>query len=103
MSLYYLIEDGSVERSLVAKPKSPDSEEPLEEYYACEDFYVGSVVVLNTFTLGLIDCDAFTRSILEVSCCCGRSVDASKMPVCRTVKGSPFATTSKMEKSARAR
>ena len=54
-----------LERSLVAKPKSPDSEEPLEEYYACEDFYVGSVVVLNTFTLGLIDCDAFTRSILE--------------------------------------
>jgi hypothetical protein len=54
-----------LERSLVAKPKEPDSDEPLEEYYACEDFYVGAVVVLNTFTLELVDCDAFTRSILE--------------------------------------
>jgi hypothetical protein len=54
-----------LERSLVAKPKQPDSDEPLEEYYACEDFYVGAVVVLNTFTLELVDCDAFTRSILD--------------------------------------
>jgi len=54
-----------LERSLVAKPKSADSDEPLEEYYACEDFYVGAVVVLNTFSLVLIDCDAFTRSILD--------------------------------------
>jgi hypothetical protein len=54
-----------LERSLVAKPKAPDSDEPLEEYYACEDFYVGAIVVLNTFTLELIDCDAFTRTILE--------------------------------------
>jgi hypothetical protein len=54
-----------LERSLVAKPKEPDSDEPLEEYYTCEDFYVGAVVVLNTFTLELVDCDAFTRSILD--------------------------------------
>jgi len=54
-----------LERSLVAKPKDADSDEPLEEYYACEDFYVGAVVVLNTFILELIDCDAFTRSILQ--------------------------------------
>lgn len=54
-----------LERSLVAKPKDADSDEPLEEYYACEDFYVGAVVALNTFILELIDCDAFTRSILQ--------------------------------------
>jgi hypothetical protein len=54
-----------LERSLVAKPKEPDSDEPLEEYYACEDFFVGAVVVLNTFVLELLDCDAFTRGILE--------------------------------------
>lgn len=54
-----------LERGKVKRPNQPPYSTKLPEYYDYNDFYVGSVLILNNFYFQLFDADEYCYSFME--------------------------------------